>query len=266
MSVSQHAPALATQLEASSSIAVAVSGGVDSVTLAAFAHALLGRERVMMLHAVSPAVPADARDRLSGLAAARDWDLRFIDAGELDDPRYVANPSNRCFFCKTDLYGAMRKATDRQLVSGTNTDDLGEYRPGLIAARDAGVVHPFVEAGLGKGAVRALARALDLGAVAELPASPCLSSRIETGIAISQPALRFIAEAEGMLRGRLGEGAVVRCRVRSSGVVIEVGENIAVRAEMLHQVAAIAATHGIAHGSVTFAPYVNGSAFLRTPA
>lgn len=264
MSVSQHSPALADALEALGAIAVAVSGGVDSVTLAAFAHALLGRERVLMLHAVSPAVPGDARDRLTSLAGARGWELRFIDAGELADPRYVANPTNRCFFCKTDLYGAMRKVTERQLVSGTNTDDLAEYRPGLIAARDAGVVHPFVTAKLGKSAVRALARALGLGAVAELPASPCLSSRIETGIAISKPALRFIEEAEGMLRARLGEGAVVRCRVRSSGVVVEVGENIAVRAEMLAQVAAIAETHGIAHASVTFAPYVSGSAFLRT--
>ena len=256
--------ALAETLHRLGPVAVAVSGGVDSVTLAAFAHEELGRERVAMLHAVSPAVPGDARQRLEGLASERAWDLRCISAGELDDPRYVANPVNRCFFCKTDLYAAMRRATERQLVSGTNVDDLGEYRPGLSAARAAGVVHPFVEAGMTKSAVRALARHLGLGDVAELPASPCLSSRIETGLAISAARLRFVEAAETLLRRRFGAGAVVRCRVRSSGIVIELGEGLDAASDLASKVYALARDHEIEPASVAFAPYVNGSAFLRT--
>ena len=255
-------PRLAETLDGLGPIAVAVSGGVDSVTLAAFAHLVLGRERVGMLHAVSPAVPGDAKERLHALAHARDWDLRCVDAGELQDPRYVANPVNRCFFCKTDLYGAMRNVTDRQLVSGTNLDDLGDYRPGLAAARDAGVVHPFVRAEMPKSAVRELARALGLAAVAELPASPCLSSRIETGIAVSRERLRFVEESEALLRARIA--GTVRCRVRASGVVIELGETAAGEADLIAQVEALARAHGITPANVTVAPYVVGSAFLRT--
>ncbi len=255
---------LAEILQRSTPLAVAVSGGVDSVTLAAFADELLGSRNVLMVHATSPAVPGDARQRLEELALARGWDLRCIDAGELEDPRYVENPVNRCYFCKADLYGAMRRVTDRQLVSGTNLDDLGEYRPGLVAAREAGVLHPFVEARMTKRAVRDLARSLGLAHVAELPASPCLSSRIETGIPISKSALRFVEEAEGLLRSRFGRDAVLRCRVRASGVVVELGAGLAEDAGLAGEVSALARAFGIAPADVMFAPYVNGSAFLRT--
>jgi uncharacterized protein len=244
-------------------LAVAVSGGVDSVTLAAFAHDTLGRERVSMLHAVSPAVPGDARPRLERLAAERGWDLSFITAGELDDPRYVANPVNRCFFCKTDLYGAMKKHTGRQLVSGTNTDDLGDFRPGLAAALHAGVLHPFVEAGMSKHDVRDLARVIGLGDIAELPASPCLSSRIETGIAVSPERLRFIEAAENLVRAAGAAGAV-RCRVRASGVVIELQSRLPDETELVAQIGRLARSHRIVPDNVSVAPYVTGSAFLRT--
>src|ERR1700736_1523991 len=137
-------------------VAVAVSGGVDSMTLAALTHDILGT-RGVMYHAVSPAVPARATARVREQADQRGWRLELFDAGEFADPRYRANPSNRCFFCKTNLYGAVRARTEHQIVSGTNIDDLGEFRPGLEAARDYAVRHPYVEAGLDKRAVRRLA-------------------------------------------------------------------------------------------------------------
>ena len=161
---------------------VAVSGGVDSTTLAVVAHRRFP-ERSSMVHAVSPAVPPEATARVRELARDEGWDLKVIDAGEFQDPDYLANPVNRCFFCKTNLYGTMRRHVSGVLVSGTNLDDLGDYRPGLEAAKRHGVRHPYVEAEIDKAGVRALARHLGLGALAELPAAPCLSSRVETGIA-----------------------------------------------------------------------------------
>ena len=112
--------------------AVAVSGGVDSLTLARIAHDVFGLN-VTMYHAVSPAVPAEATERVLALAEQYGWPLEIINAGEFDSKEYMRNPVNRCFFCKTSLYDAIQaiaKQTNAQILSGTNTDDLGEYRPG----------------------------------------------------------------------------------------------------------------------------------------
>ena len=136
----------------------------------------------------------------------------------------MANPLNRCFFCKTNLYGSIGKHTDGQMVSGANLDDLGEYRPGLDAARDHAVRHPYLEAGIDKQAVRRLARTLGLGELSELPAAPCLSSRVETGIAIRADVLRAIHSVERELAQSFPRGTV-RCRVRASGVVVELDPN-----------------------------------------
>lgn len=258
---------LAEVLRSLGPVAIAVSGGVDSVTMAAFAHRTLGPARVTMLHAVSPAVPAEVTARLVERAARDGWQLQHINAGELDDPRYVANPVNRCFFCKSNLYGTMRAFTDRQLLSGTNVDDLGEYRPGLRAAEAHGVRHPFVEVAMRKNDVRTLARALGLDDVAELPASPCLSSRIETGIPIAAPTLAFVHAVETMVR-RVLMARIVRCRVRSGGVVVVELDDVALEKatvlDLVGQVREAAQLHGVETGSVHVAPYVNGSAFLRS--
>src|SRR6185436_2376939 len=105
------------------------------------------------------------------------------------------------------------------VVAGTNLDDLAEYRPGLDAAKNHGVRHPFVEVGIDKATVRAIARHLGLGTIAELPAAPCLSSRIETGIAIDPDMLKLVHAAELLVSKSLAP-RTVRCRVRAKGVVI----------------------------------------------
>ena len=247
------------------SLAVAVSGGVDSLTLATFAHRRMP-DRVEMFHATSPAVPPEATSRTERLAASEGWSFTVIDAGEFGREEYRANPVNRCFYCKTSLYGAIKPATTAQLVSGTNLDDLGEYRPGLDAARDHQVRHPFVEAGIDKAGVREIARHLGLDDVAELPSAPCLSSRIETGIAIDPAMLAGVHAAEQLVATSLSP-RTVRCRVRAGGAVIELDRETLARLddksrnELSGAVAELFQARGF-DLSVAFAPYRTGSAFL----
>ncbi len=249
--------------------AIAVSGGIDSLTLATAAHRVMG-DRVTMHHATSPAVPGEATERTRALAAQEGWSLDVFDAGEFADPAYRANPVNRCFFCKTNLYGAVAGRTTRTILSGTNLDDLGDFRPGLEAARNHGVRHPFVEAEIDKRTVRALAVELGMGALSELPSAPCLSSRIETGIRIEAPVLAMVHAAETLV-GRALAAATVRCRVRAGAVVVELDEatlgalDTERRDGLAAEIAVLAREAGLS-APVAFAPYRTGSAFLRIPA
>jgi len=215
------ARALRAALSSHGPLAIAVSGGIDSLLLGTLAHRWLV-EPPVICHAVSPSVPAAATARVRALAAAEGWRLEVLSAGEFEDPRYRANPYDRCYYCKSRLYGALRARTGRTVASGTNRDDLGDYRPGLTAAREQGVVHPFVEAEIDKATIRALARAAGLGDLAELPAQPCLASRVETGIAIEAEDLAFVDALEEHLRRCFGEDITLRVRIRGAGVVVEV--------------------------------------------
>lgn len=268
-----HAPLerLEATLRALDRAAVAVSGGVDSLTLARIAHDALG-SNVTMYHAVSPAVPAEATQRVRALAQQYGWQLKIIDAGEFASDEYMRNPVNRCFFCKTSLYdaiSAIAKQTNTQILSGTNTDDLGEYRPGLEAAKQHDVRHPFVEAGISKADVRALARQLGMDDVAELPAAPCLSSRVETGIAINAETLKAIHATEKLVSAEL-KPKTVRCRVRANGVVIELDNatlallDEKTREELTSEIGNVFQQRVVAT-SISFAPYRIGSAFLVKP-
>lgn len=246
--------------------AVAVSGGVDSLTLATVIHRRIAA-RASMFHAVSPAVPDEATRRVRELAAHQGWTLTVIDAGEFADAEYRANPVNRCFYCKTSLYGAIAPRTRAQIVSGTNLDDLGEYRPGLEAAKSYSVRHPFVEAGVDKTGVRSLARRLGLGDISDLPAAPCLSSRIETGIAIDPSMLDLVHQTEKLVGVQL-QPKTVRCRVRANGVVIELDEAALAAADPARRQAFSQEIAALFHDAgfdypVSFAPYRVGSAFLH---
>ena len=245
---------------------VAASGGVDSMTLAHMAQTTLG-ERAVIVHAVSPAVPPVATARVRAHAERHGWRLEIIDAGEFDDPDYRANPVNRCFYCKTSLYGSIARRFGGPILSGTNTDDLGDYRPGLQAAAAHGVRHPYVEAGIDKSGVRALARQYGLADLSELPASPCLSSRILTGLAVTEPRLAGILAVEEALQQALGQGRTLRCRVLAEGIELQLDEDAlrlwtdGAAAALLPAIAALCRRHGLGE-TITVAPYRRGSAFV----
>lgn len=240
-------------------LAIAVSGGVDSMTLAHVA-ARDSRTKAVMYHAASPAVPESARARVEDHAARFGWELVVIDARELADARYRANPVDRCYYCKTNLYDRIAGATSDTIASGTNRDDLSDFRPGLRAAREHDVVHPYVEAGVDKRDIYELAQALGLTDLARLPAQPCLSSRVETGIAIDPADLAFIDGVEARLASRLGTEATVRCRVTHRGIVIEVAD--AAREDDAREIGARACSDaGRIFAGVR--PYARGAAFLH---
>jgi uncharacterized protein len=239
-------------------LTVAVSGGVDSLTLAHLAARLWGGVRAV--HAVSPAVPPSATARVRTEAAAGGWELLVVEAGEFADPDYLRNPLNRCYFCKSNLYRRIAASVEGPVAAGTNLDDLGEYRPGLAAAAEKGVRHPFVEAGLAKSAVRALARGLGLGGVAELPAQPCLASRVETGIPIDARDLAFVDRVETATRALSG-AEDVRCRITAQGVRLELSATPT--PEVVSLFTALCASEGRAMAGL--GPYRRGSAFLGAP-
>jgi uncharacterized protein len=172
---------------------------------------------------------------------------------------------NRCFYCKQSLYVEIARHTDAQVLSGANKDDLGEYRPGLDAAREAGARHPFVDAGVDKRTIRAIARVLGLGEVSEIPASPCLSSRVETGIRIDAPMLSRIHAAENAVKALI-DAPAIRCRIRGSGVVVEIDAATLATLTFGEKEAAMNAVTAVFGTRPSLAPYRTGSAFLvRSP-
>lgn len=246
--------------------AIAVSGGVDSMTLATFAGRIT-KTKIEVFHALSPAVPHDATERVRHFAQKENWQLYEINAGEFEDPNYRENPVNRCYYCKLNLYKSISTHTERVIFSGTNLDDLNDYRPGLEAARDHGVRHPFIEAGIEKNSVRSIANYLDLKSLSELPASPCLSSRIETGLRIESDHLTLIDAIEKFVINRL-DAYTVRCRFRKKEIVIELGTkdlellNDNTQKEIRTVISAMLEADGITK-PLRFQPYKMGSAFLR---
>lgn len=242
-------------------LSIAVSGGIDSMTLAYIAHRFSSKS-VNMVHALSPAVPVEATMRIKEYAAREGWNLSLVDAGEFSDPSYRANPVNRCYFCKSNLYDRIGGLSSGVIASGTNVDDLGDFRPGLKAAAERNVVHPFVEARISKNGIRELARMHGLTDIAELPAQPCLSSRVETGIHIDADDLAFIDAAERHLRAHAPAGANVRCRLTRNGIVLEAGGASDLNLDHLAQLAGVFCKEA-GRDFAGARPYRQGSAFLQ---
>jgi uncharacterized protein len=256
---------LAAILREAGTATIAVSGGVDSMTLASFAHRALGAKSVRMVHAVSPAVPRAATARVKARGAEEGWRLELAGAGEFADERYRANPVDRCYFCKSNLYGLLAAMPGDAVLSGANCDDLGDYRPGLEAAAENAVRHPYIEAAFAKADVRALARALDLPELAALPSSPCLSSRVETGLRIEPAALALIDDMEEWLKDALTP-RTVRYRLRKQGVVIELDDETIARLTPDRRAGLIAGMRerrpDMPGGEIEIVAYRRGSAFV----
>ena len=202
------------------SVIVAYSGGVDSAFLAATAHQVLA-DRALAVTAESPSVaPSELREAVA-LAQKLGLNHRIIKTGEVERADYLANTPNRCFFCKDELYSHISKLVESDsyawVTNGTNTDDLGDFRPGLDAAKQYGVRSPLVEAELTKVEIRSLSKDMEMPTW-DKPAQACLSSRIPYGTPVSVEALTRIAKAEEFLRG-LGLGQL---RVRHHGTVARI--------------------------------------------
>jgi uncharacterized protein len=182
---------------------VAFSGGVDSSLVAALAVRALG-EQALAVTAVSPALATGEVDGARDVARAIGIRHETVTTAELEREGYRQNDRDRCYHCKTELYDCLSALAAHRgyaaVLSGANADDLGDWRPGLRAAAEHGVVHPLLEAGVGKDEVRALARELGVPS-AEKPASPCLASRIPYGTAVDPATLAQIDCAELALKG-----------------------------------------------------------------
>jgi uncharacterized protein len=181
---------------------VAYSGGVDSVFLAKVAHDVLGDDALAVI-ADSPSLPRRELEEALQTAEQFGFPVRVIKTSEMADANYTSNPSNRCYFCKSELFGVLTEIAKMEgwqtIVYGENASDVGDYRPGAVAAREYQVCAPLKEAGLTKGEIRELSAKLGLP-TADKPQMACLSSRIPYGEPVTEEALRMIEAAENVLR------------------------------------------------------------------
>jgi uncharacterized protein len=201
-------------------VLVAYSGGVDSTLLAVIAKEVLDdKTRSVLLD--SPVVPRAAVDQAVAIARELGLTLEIITIPLMDDAEFCNNPANRCYRCKKIMAGILKNRAHERgfacIADGSNISDMGEHRPGLEAATEEGILHPFIEAGITKQDIRDISRLLDLP-VWQKPSAACLASRIPYGDRITGENLRRIEEAEAYLAG-LGIGQV---RVRLHGTIARI--------------------------------------------
>ena len=205
---------LATWLRGARRVAIGFSGGVDSAYLAVVARHTLGADNVLAIIGRSASYPAEQWATARGVAESFGIQVLELDTDELNDPRYAANPSNRCYFCKTELWSKLvpiaRARGFGVVVDGTNADDLADFRPGAQAAREHVVASPLADHGFTKAEIRDRSRALGIPTWSQ-PSSPCLSSRLPYGTSVTPARLGQVERAERALRAL---GIVGDLRVR----------------------------------------------------
>ena len=184
-------------------VLVAYSGGVDSSYLAYIAKSEIGDRAVCVL-GISPSVSGEQRKAAEDFARRFELNIRIIETNELSDPNYAANPSNRCYFCKSELYARLESVAGEfgvdVIVDGANADDVSDYRPGRSAAAEHQVRSPLIEVGLTKDEIREMSLVHGLPTWAK-PSSPCLSSRLAYGVPVTIERLSKVEQAESFLRG-----------------------------------------------------------------
>jgi uncharacterized protein len=202
MTLSQKQKNLETHLKDLESVVVAFSGGVDSALVLAMSLSALGKENTLAVTAQSESLAERELEAAKKLALSLGAEHLILPTHEMDSPQYRANPVNRCYHCKSELYSKLSAiAVERNIphiVNGINQDDLGDHRPGIVAAKEYSVMSPLAQSGFDKNDIRELARQIGL-AVWEKPANPCLSSRIPYGEPVSPEKLSMIERAEDLL-------------------------------------------------------------------
>lgn len=202
MTLSQKQKTLETHLKDLESVVVAFSGGVDSALVLAMSLSALGKENTLAVTAQSESLAERELKAAKKLAHNLGAEHLILPTHEMDSPQYRANPTNRCYHCKSELYSKLAIIAGERnfahIVNGINQDDLGDHRPGIVAAKEFGVVSPLAQSGFDKNDIRDLARQIGL-AVWEKPANPCLSSRIPYGEPVSPEKLSMIERAEDLL-------------------------------------------------------------------
>ncbi len=219
-------------------VVVAFSGGVDSTYRAAVANEELGDNALCIL-GLSPSVSQFQRDEAIRIADELHLNFETIDTDEMSDPNYAANPSNRCYFCKSELFGKLKKlAIERgieNVIDGTNFDDLGGHRPGKVAADENDVLSLLADVEMTKSEVRVLTERLGVSGY-DRPASPCLASRVAYGIPVTIERLARIEQSEDIIRSLGFNEFRVRDRGDHATVEIAAGEKAAVDSDVIREV------------------------------
>ena len=221
--VAEKETRLIAWFRAHGSALIGFSGGVDSAYLACVALEAIGAQRMLAVIGRSASYPQEQWARAREVADRFGIPVFELDTDEMNDPRYAANPINRCYFCKTELWGKLvpvaRSRALAVVADGTNVDDLADYRPGAQAARELGVRSPLAELGFTKDDIRALSRVRDIPTWAQ-PSSPCLSSRLPYGMEVTPLRLRKVEQAERALR-ELGVTGNLRVRFHDATARLE---------------------------------------------